>query len=90
MLNEHNTFTIAQNMDDLLDTPVSENLVKLIPIEKRRTYVRQSYLWTIGKIKDEEFKDITRQLLDEAKLKVKKYEPKNELEKLFLAQKLKN
>jgi hypothetical protein len=89
MINEYNTRDIAWNMEDLLETPVSEELVKLIPFEKRTTYLKQGYLWKISKISNEEYKEITKKLLDEAKLNIKKYVPKNDVDALFLEQKSK-
>jgi hypothetical protein len=90
MLNEHNTRDIAYQMEEHLETPVSEQLVKLIPFEKRTTYLKQLYLWTISKISDEEIKSITKKLLDQTKeLTIKKHVPRNEVDALFLEQKRK-
>lgn len=89
MLNEHKIKDIALQMEEHLETPVSEQLVELIPVENRITFIKQNYLWSIGKISDNDIKDICKKLLDKAKLNIKKYEPRNEVEKLYLSQKLK-
>lgn len=88
MLNEHKIKDIALQMEEHLKTPVSEQLVELIPVENRITFIKQNYLWSIGKISDNDIKDICKKLLDKAKLNIKKYEPRNEVEKLYLSQKL--
>ena len=91
MLNEHNTRDIAYEMEELLETPVSEQIVKLMTVENRIRFVKQLYLWTIGKVSDEEIRNICKRYLDEAKQNIiKRYEPKNEVDKLYLDQKLNN
>ena len=89
-MTEHNIRDIAWQMEEHLETPVSQQLVELMPLEDRIRFIKQNYLWSISKISREGIRKICKDYLDKAKQKVfKKYEPKNEIDKLFLSQKLK-
>lgn len=90
MMNEHNIRDIALQMEEHLQTTVIQDLVKLIPVENRISFIKQNYLWSIGKISDEEIKAVCRYYLYKAKKNIiKKYTPKNDVDKLFLEQKSK-
>lgn len=89
MLNEYNTRDIAEQMEEHLDTPVSKDLVELIPFEARTQFIKDNYKWSRGFITDDEIKVICKKHLDTAKLKIKKRSPKNQVDKLFLDQKSK-
>ena len=91
MMNEHNIRDIALQMEEHLQTTVIQDLVKLIPIENRIRFIKQNYLWSIGKISDEEIRSVCKYYLDQVKKNIiKKYTPKNEVDKLFLDQRLKD
>jgi hypothetical protein len=89
MIQPHNYQKIAWEMEEHLETPVSKTLVELMPETDRVRFIKQNYLWTIGKISKEEIIVICKNYLDKAKSQIKKYKPKNDVEALFLAQKLK-
>lgn len=88
MINEHNYQQIAWEMEEHLETPVSKKLIELMSKEDRIRFIKQNYLWTIGKISKDEIIEICKNYLDKTKSQIKRYTPKNDVEALYLKQKL--
>ena len=76
MVNPNNIKEMADALGDILETPVSEKIVRLVPENMRARLASLRYQWTQGK---EVFPEITK-ILDDAKslLKPRKMSPKTE------------
>ena len=91
MIAPHNYNIIAWELEDLLETPVSEKLVELIPEEDRIRFIQLNSKHSIGAMNKEDFINICKGYLDKASMEYKKnnkYKPKNDVEALYLSQKL--
>lgn len=76
MINPNNIKEMSEALEDILETPVSEEIIKLVPANMRARLASLRYQWTQGK---EVFQEITK-ILDDAKLllKPRRYSPKAE------------
>lgn len=76
MINPNDTKRMAEALEEILETPVSETIVKLVPENMRARLASLRFQWSQGK---EVFPEITK-ILDDAKLllKPRRYSPKEE------------